>query len=763
MPFSIRSRLLLLLLSVLLPGMLGVAWLIANTFQSERAANERNLSQVSFALAAAVHNQISQRAMVARLLAGSHWLDAPTTDANLAQFRQQARSAMDEMDGWVELRSPQGLLVDTRPTGQATAIASPISEARALLPFGSSAGANHASLIEPVRSEGRVRYEIAVTLPTAGLQRLLDAQPVVPGSTVSIVDATGHVLAQRNGNHGPVGEQVSAAQLAAFEARSEGAFQAVDDDGEGITGFFISGPPALRFVSAMPSAALFAPWPSAVLRIALAAGSVLLLAVAGGLWLSSRITRPLGELKDAARRLLRGESVTFESTGIAEFDEVATTLVQAGAAIVDARRQLETQVDAAVARTRTAEQLTARSQRVEALGRLTGGVAHDFNNLLGIISNSMHLVQRHPGAAADLQLPIGAALRAVEVGSQLTQHLLRFAGRRPTDAQRVYPAHALPEMQELIRSVLGGRITIAVQTAAGTRPVTLDPGELELAVINLALNARDAMPAGGKVQLRARNALPGETQDLAATAAGYVLITVSDDGVGIEQQTLARVFEPFFTTKGVGKGTGLGLSQVLGFCLQVGGTARIDSTLGIGTTVSLLLPAAASQADAAAEASASVANQAATNAVAATATSAADLLAEPVAGARILLVEDNDSLAAMTAALLRANGATVHHAGDAGAALRALEHEGHFDAVLSDVVMPGALDGLDLARRLRQQRPTLPIVLISGYNDAAAQAATEFVLLHKPCPPAQLLAALHSAIWPPAVRSLPLPLQLPTR
>jgi CheY-like chemotaxis protein len=209
-----------------------------------------------------------------------------------------------------------------------------------------------------------------------------------------------------------------------------------------------------------------------------------------------------------------------------------------------------------------------------------------------------------------------------------------------------------------------------------------------------------------------------------------VLITVSDDGAGIEPELAARVFEPFFTTKGVGKGTGLGLSQVHGFCVQAGGTARLDSTPGLGTTVSLVLPAArdGDDADVAAAAPGATAQPA-------------------VAGRTVLLVEDNADLAEVTQQLLRTHGAAVVHARDATEALQLLDGGQTFDVVLSDVVMPGPLDGLQLARRLRRERPELPVVLISGYL-AQRPTVRDFQVLSKPCSQDELLDALQAAMVP---------------
>jgi CheY-like chemotaxis protein len=379
-----------------------------------------------------------------------------------------------------------------------------------------------------------------------------------------------------------------------------------------------------------------------------------------------------------------------------------------------------------VQQTREAEQRVSHNQRVEALGRLTGGVAHDFNNLLGVISNSAHLIQRQTALPA-LLVPVAATLRAVEVGSRLTQHLLRFSGRQPVQPRAVSLLSFLPDVRELMQTVVGKRIEVALDVEPGTPSVTVDPSELELALVNLALNARDAIEGSGHVWLRAAMA-PAE--DWAGLPAGeYVAITVGDDGKGLEESLAERVFEPFFSTKGVGKGTGLGLSQVHGFCVQAGGTAHLASTMGLGTTVTLVLPANPAPID-----------------------DALPLQPEPaltpLQGRRVLLVEDNDELAEVTEALLSSFGATVQRKADAAQALQVLQSGTTFDVVLSDVVMPGDMDGVALARRLQQDWPALPVVLISGYSSALANAG-DLKVLRKPCAPEDLVAALEQAMAGP--------------
>ncbi len=739
---TIRSRLLLLVLSVLLPGVLGVAWLIGRTFDTERDAHERALRETARALSLVVDSELTQRATVARVLAQSRWLDeAPDIPpAMLLQFDQQARRALEGLDGWVELHAEQRLLLDTRlPPG--TAPTSPLApqpaEAEGALvdqptvrPLRGSddPSAAHASLVEPVKRRGRTLLNLVVTLRPSELQHIVDGQRLPREWVGAVVDNRGVVVARHPGGSAYLGRMATADLRAALAVASEGLFQSVSLDGRRTTGYYSTSPRGWTFVTAMPRDQFAGELPSAVLQVSLGSLALLALAVLGALWVSRRIVVPVQALKQAAARMQAGQPVEHRATGLVECDEVASALAEAAETLRHGRDDLQRQVAQAVERTRQAEQRVSQSQRVEALGRLTGGVAHDFNNLLGVISNSAHLMQRHADKP-ELQVPLAATLRAVEVGSRLTQHLLRFAGRRPLRPQAVALGRFLPELQELMRSVLGRRIEVTVQVAADTLPVRVDSGELELALLNLALNARDAMPSGGELRLRAGNAGPEDIEGMPPRR--FVLITFSDDGEGMEPELAARVFEPFFTTKATGKGTGLGLSQVHGFCVQAGGAARLASTPGLGTTVSLLLPAS---------------DDDSVDSLAAAAP------APGIQGARVLLVEDNIELGDVTAALLQAHGAQVQRAADAAEALRRVHAGAAFDVVLSDVVMPGAMDGLALARQLHREQPGLPVVLISGFV-ASEAAVRDFVVLHKPCPQQELLAALHAAITTPRRRA----------
>ncbi len=352
----------------------------------------------------------------------------------------------------------------------------------------------------------------------------------------------------------------------------------------------------------------------------------------------------------------------------------------------------------------------AQTQKMEALGQLTGGVAHDFNNLLMIVSGHVHTLKK---LVADDPKGVRAA-EAIELaarrGESLTRQLLSFSRRQmltPTVVAGV--GERLEAVRPLIASSIGAQVRLAALVPPELWPVRVDLAEFEFALINLALNARDAMPEGGMITVSAENAALQPADTRLGLKGDFVAITVADTGSGIPADILPRVFDPFFTTKPPAKGTGLGLSQVHGFVHQSGGTLGIESELGKGTRVTLYLPRA----------------QAGTEVRAAEAPAGADI------GGTVLLVEDNPDVAEASAVLLEQLGYEVHRAGDAETALREVD-ERELDLVVSDIVMAGAMDGLGLARAIRQRHPTLPVLLVTGYSNAVASAETEFTVLRKP-------------------------------
>jgi PAS domain S-box-containing protein len=366
-------------------------------------------------------------------------------------------------------------------------------------------------------------------------------------------------------------------------------------------------------------------------------------------------------------------------------------------------------------RLRHAEAALRQTQKLESIGQLTGGVAHDFNNLLAVFATGLQLLERSV-TAEQRQRVFEGMRRAVTRGTGLTRHLLAFSRRRPVNPESIDVAAHLKGMREMLDGSLGGHIQVEMNFDNQVWPVEIDTGELELAILNLCLNARDAMPGGGVVTITAENV---KMDDERGSKADYVKVSVTDTGCGMPTEVLSRAFEPFFTTKDVGKGSGLGLPQVYGFANQSGGQVTIDSEVGVGTIVTLLLPRSFQPP------------------VAGTRTGAPAGAAAPRAdGTRrghVLLVEDDREVSALTREMLNNLGFAVTHVTGADAALGALANARAIDVVLSDIMMPGGVSGLELAREIRTRQPNLPVILTTGYVEAAARMKDgEFELLLKP-------------------------------
>ena len=371
-----------------------------------------------------------------------------------------------------------------------------------------------------------------------------------------------------------------------------------------------------------------------------------------------------------------------------------------------------------------AEEALRQSQKMEAIGRLTGGIAHDFNNLLMVASSGIELLDRTEDPKKRKTLSEGVR-QAVERGAALTRQMLAFSRRSPLKADVLDLPTQVEGLRFLLERSLREDIEVVVDLPEGLWRVEADAGELELALLNLAVNARDAMPNGGTLTLSARNATGSNGE------GDTVCLTVSDTGTGMSPAVASRVFEPFFTTKEVGRGTGLGLSQVYGFVRSSGGDIRVESVEGSGTTFTLCLPRSEKEATALGPAQ----------------TGAETPGPRRKRGGRLLLVEDDDAVAAGVGHMLRDLGYTYVRAAQAADALNILDGDQGFDLVFSDMVMPGELDGLGLGKEIRRRRPDLPVVLTTGYSEAASAAAGEnFRLLLKPYGIGQMEAVLGEAM-----------------
>jgi PAS domain S-box-containing protein len=385
-----------------------------------------------------------------------------------------------------------------------------------------------------------------------------------------------------------------------------------------------------------------------------------------------------------------------------------------------------------VTRRNALEEQLRQSQKMEAIGQLTGGLAHDLNNLLAIIIGNLDLLQErigsNPGAAEVLDEALQAALQ----GADLNQRLLAFARRQPLQSRRVELNDIIVGMAKLLRRTLGEHIEIAISTADDLWPVVVDPTQLEAALTNLAVNGRDAMPKGGQLAIASRNVCLDQDYAEAhgdVVAGDYVALEISDTGVGMRPEVLARVFEPFFTTKEKDKGTGLGLSMVFGFVKQSGGHVNIYSEVGLGTTVRLYLPRA---------------NGAPAEVAPAEPTSL------PRGNETVLVVEDNEKIRRMLLKQLDELGYRTLQAANGQAAIDILKAEPGIDLLFTDIVMPGGLNGWELARLAGELRSDLKILFTSGFPETAfmpdGSVPERVHLLGKPYRRSELAQKLRDAL-----------------
>jgi signal transduction histidine kinase len=414
---------------------------------------------------------------------------------------------------------------------------------------------------------------------------------------------------------------------------------------------------------------------------------------------------------------------------LAQRSRLVESLLRESQAAKEAAEQAHERLIEQMGERERAETALRQAQRVEAVGQLTGGVAHDFNNLLTVLIGNIELIQ----AAATLDPSLTERLRAMraaaERGAVLTGHLLAFARRQPLLPRAVDLNAVVTGMQDLLQSALGYRVQMETRLAPDLWPAMVDPTQIELVILNLVINARDAMPNGGVVMIETGNCHRGMPAEAEEPAGGdYVLVKVIDDGTGMTPDVQANAFEPFFTTKPPGAGSGLGLSQVFGTARQSGGDVQIDSAPGKGTSVSVFLPRAAARVERPATRPAEEAELRTSHAV-------------------VLAVDDDDAVRSTTTDILRGFGYGVLQAASGETALELLDQDGMIDVLLTDVVMPG-MSGPELARRVRVSQPRLPIVFISGYADPAGITGDTLLhpLVRKPFRPSDLRRQIEAAL-----------------
>lgn len=356
------------------------------------------------------------------------------------------------------------------------------------------------------------------------------------------------------------------------------------------------------------------------------------------------------------------------------------------------------------------EQNLLHASKLEAVGRLTGGIAHDFNNMLSVVIGNLDLIQKVIKGNSKAETRLRMAMEGAQRCADLTHRLLAFSRRQPLQVSVIDVASLMPGLLELMRRTLGERVNVILQAEQDVWPIQVDRAQFEAALLNLAVNARDAMPDGGDLSISVRTQVleEGKTE----RPGEYVVISVSDTGIGMPPEILDRVFEPFFTTKESGKGTGLGLSMVYGFVQQSHGHVEVESAPSQGTTICIFLPRAHGVADSFADNKARV--------------------AKPFgAGQTVLVVEDNPAVRQVAISTLHSLGFEVIEAETGDEAARVLRSNGHIRLVLSDIRMPGGLSGIDLARLIRDEMPDVHVLLTTGYVDGE-ETLDDVELLYKP-------------------------------
>jgi signal transduction histidine kinase/CheY-like chemotaxis protein len=629
--------------------------------------------------------------------------------AACSRFLSEVREAYPQYTGILTIRPDGRLFCDSLNTGRELDLndrayfrsAVALGNGVALEPvFGRLTGIAVMQIAYPVRSgDGRLQF---VLLASLNLQKL--AQPsviAVPGAGVLLLDKRGTVLATSAVNvlGAAPGESIASSELHRFAQGNPGAREDIASPGRAVAVWASANVPmladaGLHVLVGTPKQPLVAAADRRLVQdlalLALLAGGVFL-----GVWVltESAIRKPVLQISQMARRLADGD-LTARIDPPRQGGELGTLIDVLNGTAGSLQKQRD---DIA-----SLNERLRQSQRLEAVGQLTGGVAHDFNNLLTVVMGNAELLvelnESNPQQRELAEMIATAARR----GADLTQRLLAFARKQPLAPKVVDINPLIAGLDPMLRRTLGEHIEIELIRAAGLWPALVDPGQLENALLNLCLNARDAMPAGGRLTLETANArLDADyaARYLDVVPGQYVLLAVSDTGTGIAPDILRKVFEPFFTTKETGKGTGLGLAMVYGFVKQSAGHASIYSEPGQGTTVKLYLPRA--------QAADTADHQPTDQAV-------------PIGGSgTILLVEDDDAVRRYASAQLRSFGYTVLEASEGAGALALLHQHPEVALLFTDVVMPGGMNGRALADDARRLRPGLRVLYTSGYTENA--------------------------------------------
>ena len=749
--FGIQARLTMLAVATALPLVALASFAIPRTVDDQRTQIESDVRQMAESFLADVDRQIGAIQAELQVLATSPSLQT----GDFRAFDQQMRAALTIRGTSIVLHDTHGqqLLSTNRPFGEPLPHATNTEMHDRVVATGKpqisdlimGAVLRRPILVVgvPVFRDGQVVYVLAMGLGPEILSSLLEEQSLSPQWTAGILDRKGIIVARNRELNRFLGRPASPMLLEAMREPAENWIPNVTSDGIPVYSTLRRSPITGWTVAiGVPREFVDAPVRRARLLAFRGGTAVLGLSLLLGWWMARAIRRPVEALTRATKALGQGEAIGHLVGGVRELDQVGDELRNAAAVLARNREELEGAVkertrELAAANDRLRGEIDAReqaqsallqAQKMEAMGQLTGGVAHDFNNLLTVVSGSLALLEPRISDDKSLRL-LHTAQRGASQGAKLTESLLAFARQ-----QRLNPIPAdlnsiIIEMSEMLSRSISPTVEIRHALADELWPVLVDTAQIETALLNVALNARDAMPTGGVILIETAN-VTGTNRQVPEEVVGRdcVLVSVRDTGIGMSQEVVARAFDPFFTTKEVGKGTGLGLSMVFGVVRQSGGTVRILSRLREGTTVQIYLPRAL-------ETAASGTGRARQS--------------RSARGGHILIVDDDPDVRWIIAQKLREIGYVVEEADNGRAALAMLEQHVPCDLMIADLVMPG-LSGLDTLRLARRKRPDLKVLFVSGYADLSRFGAnlSDHALLKKPFKLEELVQAVETALQP---------------
>ncbi|MET0381807.1 MAG: ATP-binding protein [Burkholderiaceae bacterium] len=690
---------MLLVFAVWLPAMAGFGILARSTYLHETQVATDHVRDLGRSISFVIDGELDKRAAIARTLASSIAL----RDGDLKRFYDEAKTATDGTGNTMILVDAVNQVANTKQPFGAPLPARgwlpdpPLISGAPVVTNLLSSRIDRAPVLTVMAGQPGAspqRYNVGIAFSPAVIQQALDLQKVPPGVIVSVIDGDFRTVARNRDPQKWLGVR-AASDTVNMLGRG--------DNDRTFDSFTREGAPSLAYVMrssrygwsvvvGLPKAALDKPAIRVTVQAFAAAGILGAIGLLLALYAARKIGQPMLALSDAAAELGRERVPAPLRTGLSEADTVGAALHEAGLRSTRATEMLESRVAEAIRQTEEAQTRLLDGQKHEAIGRLTGGLAHDLNNFLQTMSTGLQVLDRLVTDDGGRRV-IEASTRALNKAATLVRQMLAFGRSQPLMPQPIDLHDFVLRCEDLMGRAVGGRVRLTADIDPGLPPLMADPTQLELALLNLVFNARDAMPDGGTVIIRGRMA--SATQTSALTPGRYLAVDVADTGGGMDPEVLQRVFEPYFTTKAVGVGSGLGLPQVRAFAIQSGGAATISSERGVGSTVSILLPVSADP----------VAVRQRPEGVPSQFT--------PL---RVLFVEDDLLVSSVVVPALRAAGHSVKHCLTGDAALRALQDGDLFDIVFTDVVMPGSMNGLDLAAWCRRNMPSIAVVVATGYT-----------------------------------------------